>query len=61
MNDFEKRMRRSRKLAEIAEIITFILFLVISFGSVALSIFVYNGLFASDLPEWMKWAFLIFG
>lgn len=61
MNDFDERMRWSRKRAEIFEIITFVLVVVMVFGSVALSIFVYNGLFASDLPEWMKWAFLLFG
>lgn len=60
MNDFDKRMRRSRRRAEILGAVASILVVVTAFGSVAISIFLYSGLFASDIPEWIKWALLLF-
>ena len=30
-------------------------------SSIALSIFMYKGLFSADIPEWMKWAFVFLG
>ena len=61
MNDYEKRLRKSRKRAEIIEAIAVIIVLLVAVGSVVASVFVYKRLFAADIPEWMKWALLFFG
>ena len=59
MKDFEKRIRRKRVLTEAVEVIVSILIVASAIGSVALSIFLYSGLFASNIPEWMKWTLLL--
>jgi hypothetical protein len=33
----------------------------VAVSSIALSIFMYNGLFSAEIPEWMKWAFVFLG
>ena len=59
--DIEKRMERSRRKFAILQgvVIAFIAVAVVS--SIALSIFMYKGLFSTDIPEWMKWAFVFLG
>lgn len=34
---------------------------IVAVSSIALSIFMYKGLFSVDIPEWMKWAFVFLG
>ena len=46
-------------LTEAVEVIASILIVASTIGSVALSIFLYSGLFASNIPEWMKWTLLL--
>lgn len=62
-NDFniEKRMERSRRKFAILQGVVIAFIAVAAVSSIALSIFMYKGLFSADIPEWMKWAFVFLG
>lgn len=59
--DIEKRMERSRRKFAILQVVVIAFIAVAAVSSIALSIFMYKGLFSADIPEWMKWAFVFFG
>ena len=59
--DIEKRMERSRRRFAIFQGIAIAFVAIIAVSSIVLSIFMYNGLFSADIPEWMKWAFVFLG
>lgn len=56
--DIEKRMERSRRKFAILQGVVIAFIAVTAVSSIVLSIFMYNGLFSADIPEWMKWAFV---
>ena len=59
--DIEKRMERSRRKFAILQGVVIAFIVVVAVSSIALSIFMYKGLFSADIPEWMKWAFVFLG
>lgn len=59
--DIEKRMERSRRKFAILQGVVIAFIAIVAVSSIVLSIFMYNGLFSADIPEWMKWAFVFFG
>lgn len=59
--DIEKRMERSRRKFAILQGVIIAFIAIVAVSSIALSIFMYKGLFSADIPEWMKWAFVFFG
>lgn len=59
--DIEKRMERSRRKFAILQGVVVAFIAVAAVSSIALSIFMYKGLFSADIPEWMKWAFVFLG
>lgn len=59
--DIEKRMERSRRKFAILQGVVIAFIAVEAVSSIALSIFMYKGLFSADIPEWMKWAFVFLG
>lgn len=59
--DIEKSMKRSRRKFAILQGVVIAFIAVVAVSSIALSIFMYNGLFSADIPEWMKWAFVFLG
>lgn len=59
--DIEKRMERSRRKFAILQGVVIAFIAVAAVSSIALSIFMYKGLFSADIPEWMKWAFVFLG
>lgn len=52
--DIEKRMERSRRKFAILQGVVIAFIAVAAVSSIALSIFMYKGLFSADIPEWMK-------
>lgn len=59
--DIEKRMERSRRKFAILQGVVIAFIAIAAVSSVAISIFMYKGLFSADIPEWMKWAFVFLG
>lgn len=59
--DIEKRMERSRRKFAILQVVVIAFIAVVAVSSIALSIFMYKGLFSADIPKWMKWAFVFLG
>lgn len=59
--DIEKRMERSRRKFAILQGVVIAFIAVAAVSSIALSIFMYKGLFSADIQEWMKWAFVFLG
>lgn len=59
--DIEKRMERSRRKFAILQGVVIAFIAVAAVSSIVFSIFMYKGLFSSDIPEWMKWAFVFLG
>lgn len=59
--DIEKRMERSRRKFAIFQGIVIAFIAITAVSSIVLYIFMYNGLFSADIPEWMKWAFVFLG
>lgn len=59
--EIEKRMERSRRKFAILQGVVIAFIVVTAVSSIALSIFMYKGLFSADIPEWMKWAFVFLG
>ena len=59
--DIEKRMERSRRKFAILQGVVIAFIAIVAVSSIVLSIFMYKGLFSSDIPEWMKWAFVFLG
>lgn len=59
--DIKKRMKRSRRMFAIFQGIVIAFIAIVAVSSIALSIFMYKGLFSADIPEWMKWAFVFLG
>ena len=59
--DIEKRMEKSRRMFAIFQAIVIAFIAIVAVSSIALSIFMYKGLFSADIPEWMKWAFVFLG
>lgn len=59
--DIEKRMERSRRKFAILQGVIIAFIAIVAVSSIALSIFMYKGLFSADIPEWMKWAFVFLG
>ena len=59
--DIEKRMERSRRKFAILQGVVIAFIAIVAVSSIALSIFMYKGLFSADIPEWMKWAFVFIG
>ena len=59
--DIEKSMERSRRKFAILQGVVIAFIAVTAVSSIALSIFMYKGLFSADIPEWMKWAFVVLG
>lgn len=59
--DIEKRLERSRRKFAILQGVVIAFIAVTAVSSIALSIFMYKGLFSADIPEWMKWAFVFLG
>ena len=59
--DIEKRMERSRRKFAILQGVVIAFIAVTAVSSIVLSIFMYKGLFSADIPEWMKWAFVLLG
>lgn len=59
--DIEKSMERSRRKFAILQGVVIVFIAVVAVSSIALSIFMYKGLFSADIPEWMKWAFVFLG
>jgi hypothetical protein len=59
--DIEKRMERSRRKFAILQGVVIAFIAVAAVSSIALSIFMYKGLFSADIPEWMKWVFVFLG
>lgn len=57
----EKRMERSRRKFAILQGVVIAFIAVTAVSSIALSIFMYKGLFSADIPEWMKWVFVFLG
>ena len=56
--NIEKSMKRNRRKFAILQGVVIAFIAVTAVSSIALSIFMYKGLFSSDIPEWMKWAFV---
>lgn len=59
--DIEKRMERSRRKFAILQGVVIAFIAVGAVSSIVFSIFMYKGLFSADIPEWMKWAFVLLG
>lgn len=59
--DIEKRMERSRRKFAILQGAVIAFIAIVAVSSIALSIFMYKGLFSADIPEWMKWAVVFLG
>lgn len=59
--EIEKSMERSRRKFAILQGVVISFIAVAAVSSIALSIFMYKGLFSADIPEWMKWAFVFLG
>lgn len=59
--NIEKRMERSRRKFAILQGVVIAFIAVAAVSSIVFSIFMYKGLFSSDIPEWMKWAFVFLG
>lgn len=59
--DIEKSMGRSRRRFAILQGVVIAFIAITAVSSIALSIFIYKGLFSADIPEWMKWAFVFLG
>lgn len=59
--DIEKRMERSRRKFAILQGVVIAFIAIVAVSSIVFSIFMYKGLFSSDIPEWMKWAFVFLG
>ena len=59
--DIEKRMERSSRKFAILQGVVIAFIAVAAVSSIALSIFMYKGLFSADIPEWMKWVFVFLG
>nr|DAV03138.1 MAG TPA: nonstructural protein [Caudoviricetes sp.] len=59
--DIEKRMKRSRRKFAIFQGIVIAFIAIVAISSIVLSVFMYKGLFSTDIPEWMKWAFVFLG
>lgn len=59
--DIEKRMERSRRKFAILQGVVIAFIAIVAVSSIALSIFMYKGLFSADIPEWMKCAFVFLG
>ena len=59
--DIEKRMERNRRKFAILQGVVIVFIAIAAVSSIALSIFMYKGLFSADIPEWMKWAFVFLG
>ena len=59
--DIEKRMERSRRKFAILQGVAIAFIAIAAVSSIVFSIFMYKGLFSSDIPEWMKWAFVFLG
>lgn len=52
--DIEKMMERSRRRFAILQGVVIAFIAVVAVSSIALSVFMYKGLFSADIPEWMK-------
>lgn len=59
--DIEKSMKRSCRKFAILQGVVIAFIAIVAVSSIALSIFMYKGLFSADIPEWMKWAFVFLG
>ena len=59
--DIEKMMERSRRKFAILQGVVIAFIAIVAVSSIALSIFMYKGLFSTDIPEWMKWAVVFLG
>lgn len=59
--DIEKRVKRSRRKFAIFQGIVIAFIAIVAISSIVLSVFMYKGLFSTDIPEWMKWAFVFLG
>lgn len=59
--DIEKGMKRSRRKFAIFQGIVIAFIAIVAISSIVLSVFMYKGLFFTDIPEWMKWAFVFLG
>lgn len=59
--DIEKGMKRSRRKFAIFQGIVIAFIAIVAISSIVLSVFMYKGLFSTDIPEWMKWAFVFLG
>lgn len=59
--NIKKSMKRNRRKFAILQGVAIAFIAVAAVSSIALSIFMYKGLFSADIPEWMKWAFVFLG
>lgn len=59
--NIKKSMKRNRRKFAILQGVVIAFIAVTAVSSIALSIFMYKGLFSADIPEWMKWAFVFLG
>ena len=60
MDDFDRKFNRMKRFIWIFTGIIFALTIAIAILSVALNVYYVRGLFNADIPEWLKWAFLLF-